>query len=175
MAVIKNTKDLQAFLEKNFEKMLNEELMKFAEEVKKALKAELSAKWYGRDGYGQQSNGTDYYTRTFQLLDSVSTKPVKKKGKDYYTEVFYDTDQMTTFPSYYKDNIQQWSTHESIIDGQDFREHLPEVIEYGNPSSLYGWNKGFNIVGDLTERLISDDALLQHFKSALRRKGFKVE
>jgi len=148
--------------------IISEEIMKFAKEVKKALKAELKAKFYGRPGYAQDNSGTDWYTRTWELVDCISVRPLKKNGNEFITEVFYDTDKMNTYPT----DGHEWSKHESITTGTDVRLMIPFWIEFGQDSPLYSWGE-FNIVGDLTERLIDDRALLQHFMSALTKKGFK--
>jgi hypothetical protein len=145
------------------------EIMKFAEEVKKALKMELKAKFYGRPGYGQNDSGTDWYTRTWELVECISVRPLKKNGNEYITEVFYDTDKMNTYDA----TNGEWSKHQSITTQTDVRLMIPFWIEFSQNSPLYSWGE-FHIVGDLTTRLIDDRALLQHFESALRRKGFQT-
>lgn len=158
-----NWKDLEKYLTS----IINAEIQKVGEEVRKALKQELKAKFYGRAGYHQNQESTDWYDRTWQLVECITLSPTNINGNEYSVRIFYDTDKMTTFSTEGK-----WSTHESIIDGRDFRKALPEVIEYGNPSTIYGW-EGFDIVGDLTDRLIDDKVVLQWFVKALEKKGFK--
>ena len=163
MKTFSNWKDLEKYLKS----IIEQELQKLGEEIKKALKQELKAKFYGRAGYHQNQDSTDWYDRTWQLLECITLSPTNINGNEYSVRVYYDTNKMTTFVT-----EDKWSTHQSIIDGRDFREALPEVIEFGNPSPLYGW-KGFNIVGDLTDRLIDDKVVLQWFVSALEKRGFK--
>lgn len=158
-------------LNKYLESIMADEIVKLGEEVKKALKSELKAKFYGREGYHPNQTETDYYLRTFQLLESIILSPVKKTGNEYSVRIFYDTGRMSTISGV---SGELWSTHESVIDGRDFREALPYVIEYGNPSPIYGWEP-FNIVGDLKERLSDDQVVLQWFKRALEKRGIKCE
>ena len=153
--------------------ILIEEMKKLGEEVRKALQSELKAKFYGRPGYHPNQQETDWYSRTWELLECISLD-VKSSGNEVTARIFYDTDKMNTSPSYIKNGVPQWSSHESIIDGRDFREALPEVIEYGNPSRIYGW-EAFNIVGDLTERFSDDQIVLQWFKHALEKRGINCE
>lgn len=154
-------------IEKYLENIIKEELQKVGEEIKKALRIELKSKFYGRPGYHQNQDSTDWYDRTWQLLDCIALSPTDINGNEFSVRVYYDTDKMDTFATEGK-----WSTHQSIINSRDFREALPEVIEYGNPSPIYGW-KAFNIVGDLTDRLIDDKVVLQWFVKALEKRGFK--
>lgn len=149
--------------------IMQKEIMKFAEEVKLKLQDELKTKFYGRAGYDADSSGTDYYTRTWELLECISVRPLKRVGNEITTEVFYDTDKMNTYPS----DGHEWSKHESITTGTDVRLMIPFWIEFSQNSPLYSW-EGFHIVGNVTEELISSRALLKHFSSALRLKGFKV-
>lgn len=163
--IAKNMNEINIYLGK----IIEQEIRNFAEQVKKALQQELKAKFYGRAGFHQNSDGTDWYTRTWELLECISVRPIRKNGNEYITEVFYDTDKMNTYPS----DGHEWSKHESIVTQTDSRLMLPFWIEYGQDSPLYSW-EGFNIVGDLTERLIDDKALLLHFEKELRKRGFQT-
>jgi hypothetical protein len=162
--VFNNLNELNTYLGK----IVEQEIVKFAEEVKKALQQELKAKFYGRAGYHQNSSGTDWYTRTWELVDCITCSLVKKNGNEYSIRVYYDTDRMNTY------NAQdgEWSKHQSITDSQDVRYMLPFWIEEGQDSPLYSWG-GFHIVKDLTDRLIDDRALLLHFAHKFEQKGFK--
>jgi hypothetical protein len=155
-------------LEAYLKQIIQDELAKVGEQIRLALRMELQAKFYGRPGYHPNQEETEYYSRTWQLLESVSLSPTNVSGNSYSVRIFYDTDKI--IPSYGEDG--KWSPHQSIIDDRAFNEALPEVIEYGNPSPLYGWEP-FNIVGDLTERLKDDKVVLQWFVKALEKKGFK--
>ena len=148
--------------------ILIEEMKKLGEEVRKALQQELKAKFYGREGFHPNQQETEWYSRTWELLNCISLE-VKSSGNEVTARIFYDTDKMNTYDAH-----PVWTGHKSIIDGRDFRKALPEVIEYGNPSPIYGWD-AFNIVGDLTERFSDDQVVLQWFKSALEKRGIKCE
>lgn len=164
MAVFKNLSEINSYVGK----IVEQEIKKLGEEIRKALRQELSAKFYGREGYHPNQTETAWYERSFELLECISMETVPSGKNQYGVRIFYDTDKMNTYPS--ADGM--WSKHESIIDGSDFREYLPEVIEYGNPSKLYGWS-AFNIVGDLTERIKDDQWVLKMFVKAFESKGFK--
>ena len=155
---------------KELEKHIPNIIKNFGEEIRKALKSELKAKFYGRPGYEQDSDGTDYYTRTWELLDSIVCSPVEHKGGKYTVRIYYDTDRMNTYPPV----DDSWSKHQSITTGTDIRLMLPYWVEFGQNSPLYSWG-GFNIVGDLADRLIEDHELLNCFVAAFRKLGFIVE
>lgn len=164
MKACKNLTEVNNYLGK----IVEQEIMKFAEEIKKALRSELKAKFYGREGYSQNDAGTQWYTRTWELIECISVRPLKKDGNVYSTEIFYDTDKMNTYDA----ANGEWSKHQSITTGTDVRLMLPFWVEFGQDSPLYSW-EGFNIVGDLTDRLIDDRALLLHFAHKFEQKGFK--
>lgn len=169
MPTIRNPKEIAKYIMP----ILIEEMKKLGEEIRKALQSELKAKFYGREGYHQNQEATDWYERSWELLECISLD-IKVSGNEVIARIFYDTDKMTTSPSYVKDGVTQWSRHESITTGTDVRLMLPYWIEFGQSSPLYSWS-GFNIVGDLTERLSDDQVVLQWFKRAFEKRGYRVE
>ena len=65
-----NWKDLEKYLTS----IINAEIQKVGEEVRKALQQELRAKFYGRAGYHQNQESTDWYDRTWQLVECITLR-----------------------------------------------------------------------------------------------------
>ena len=164
--LIDNWSELEAYIIHS----IKEELKKIGEEIKKAIKMELKTMWYGRDGYSQNSNITNSYERTWELLECITLSPVDIEGNEYSVMVYYDTDKMGTYK-----NEGYLSQHESHISGDDIRHVLPKWIEEGttNPSPIYNIPKT-NIVGNVKDTMKDDMLLLQWFTYNLSKRGFKV-
>lgn len=163
--VAKNLKEIEQYLGK----IIMEEIKKIGEETRKAVRMEIKTRFYGRPGYEPDAKETAYYQRTFQLLDSIVCSAVKVSGNEYSVNIYSDSNKM--IPAYGEPGY--WSQHQSIVDNSPFNENLMEVIENGNPSKIYGWSP-FNIFGGVSERWTDDQVLLQHFKHAFEKRGFKV-
>lgn len=163
--VAKNLKEVEQYIGK----IIIEEIKKIGEETRKAVRMELKTRFYGRPGYSPDAKETAYYQRTMQLLDSIVCSPVRISSNEYSISIYSDPDKM--IPSYGEDGY--WSQHQSIVDNSPFNEHLMEVIEYGNPSKIYGWEP-FSIFGGISERWSDDKVLLQHFAHAFKKRGFTV-
>jgi hypothetical protein len=167
---IKTWGDLRRVLKRDIGLIIQDELKNIGDEIKKALKQELKSKWYGRSGYSSESFSTDSYDRTFELLESITLSPTSIKGNQFSVRIYYDTDKMNTYDS----ENGMLSKHKSHISGEDSRVMLPYWIEEGTSGSpIYNMPRT-NVVGDLKDRLIDDKALLQHFESALKKRGYDV-
>ena len=165
MKTFKNLNELNDYLGK----IVEEEIKKIGNETKKALQAEIKAKFYGRPGYHPNQEETNWYTRTWELLNCIDTE-FKRIGKnEFQVRVFYNTDLMNTYPA----EPGKWSSHQSITTGTDSRLMFPAWLEWGQNSPLYSW-EGMNIVGDLYDRWEDDKVIMQHFRDAFLRKGFQV-
>ena len=150
-------------------RVIEEEIVKFGEEVKKALQMEVRSIFYGREGYHPNAEETAYYKRTWQLIECITCSPVKVSGNKYSVKIYYDTDKLIPMQG----EGGYFPSHMSVVDGRPFQEGLPYTIEYGNPSRIYGW-EAFHIVENLRNRLADDKAILQWFVSAFQRRGFNV-
>jgi len=149
------------------------EIKEIGQRTKLALQAEIKSKFYGRPGYHPNQTETDWYTRTFELLNCIDTE-FKMIGKNQFqVRIFYNTDLMNTSPSYIKNGKNQWSSHQSITTGTDVRLMFPLWLEFGQDSPLHSW-EGMNIVGDLFDRWEDDKVVMQHFRDAFRKEGYTV-
>jgi len=165
MKVFKSLKEVNQYVGQ----IVVQEIVKIGEETRKAIRMEIQSRFYGRPGYNPTAKETDYYERTFSLLDSIVCSPVKISGNSYSVSIYSDPDKMT--PAFGKPGY--WSQHQSIVDDSPFNESLMETIEYGNPSKIYGWSP-FLIFGGIKERWTEDQVLLNHFKQAFIKRGFTV-
>ena len=169
MKVCKNLNEVIDYIASIVER----EIKIIGERTKDALKMEVKSKFYGRPGYHPNQQETDWYVRTWELLNCIDFEFKKINKNEYQVRIFYNTDKMTTSPSYIRNGKKQWSSHESITTGTDVRLMFPAWLEWGQNSPLYSW-EGMNIVGDLYDRWEDDRVVMQHFRDTFRKEGFTV-
>jgi predicted metalloprotease with PDZ domain len=109
------------YINKTIRAVLNE----IAKETTDELMNIVWTDWYMANG------PSDYYHATGQLLDSVVSSKVKKSGSGYKVDIYMDSRKLK--PNYL---VNTFSEHMGF-DGRPFTSSLIEVIEEGNPSSIY--------------------------------------
>lgn len=156
------------------------------------MKDYINTEWY-RDG----ESGTPYYTSLGEM--SKIYKRLYANTKDNYVVVGYATDELpvdsaplTTFFNR-PEGIQKfanrnnyWPSYISIVDGEDMREDMPYVIEYGwsitglidsylsNYGNKIGRQKRPGIYAHSYLKKFLEDNFGELVKRAFRKKGFKV-
>lgn len=160
MPEFKSLKELNDYIEKQY---LVQFLEKIGNEIKGWLKNNVRLLWYERDFT------PTHYTRTMELIECISVRPVKKNADgSYQTEVFFDTDKMHTYPA----SDGEWSKHESITSGTDVRLMIPAFVEFGENSPLFSY-EGVHPVETTKEEIISDGYIINRMKELLESKGIK--
>lgn len=157
---------------KAMENIIIQQLEKVGEDVKEELKDRIKKYWYGRPGYSPDASETDFYRRTFSLINSIKLSTVRKFGNTYEIEVYFNYGEFDVSPG----ENGYWSQHSSIIDGSPFIYGLVETIlnGRGNPSRLYGWS-GTHIMEDTKDLIKKGKWLLTAMKQGLISKGFRVK
>lgn len=156
-----NFKDLIAYLENQ----LPISLELIGEEIKEMLRNNIQQLWY--DQYQPQ-----YYTRTYEYINSLRVSKAKKIGNGYEVEIYFAYDLIQPYPA----ENGEWSKHESIVNGQDVSAAIPHYVEYGNNSSLFNLESvhpgGLHIVEDMKNWLRQYDFLRKQIAIFLGEKGF---
>lgn len=145
-------------------------LLTLIAELTLLVKNELYSNWYNRSWY----NPNSLYERTYELLNAITWRRI---GQRLEFEIFYDESEIN--PSGNSED-EGWTQHRSKYGGkgheadEDFITGLTEVMEYGNPSSVYGWSKGnapkpFTIVEMFIREYIKDYILKE-----MRKRGFTI-
>lgn len=148
---------------KHLESQMVLNLAKIGEEVKGWLRNNVHLLWYNRPFTPQN------YDRTFELIECLSVRPVKKTGNgQYQVEIYFDTDKMNTYPA----ENGQWSKHESITTGTDVRLFIPLWIEEGQNSPLYSFD-GVHPVETTISEVEQDHYIKNRMMELLRDKGYK--
>ena len=136
-------------------------LEKIGEELRDVLRNNVRLLWYGR-GYTPT-----HYTRTYELIDSLSVTKAKKVGNAWEVMIYFDTDKIHPYPA----ENGEWSKHQSITNGQNVAEWIPYWTNFGQDSPLFSYDG----VGFLEETLRweSDDKYVRNrMKELLEDKGF---
>jgi hypothetical protein len=150
-------------LMKHLESQMVNNLQKIGDEVKSWLRNNVRLLWYERDFTPQA------YTRTMELIECISVRPVKKTGNgQYQVEIFFDTDKMNTYPA----SDGEWSKHESITTGTDVRLMIPSFIEWGQDSPLFSY-AGVHPVEITISEIEQDKYIITRMRELLESKGYK--
>jgi ABC-type molybdate transport system substrate-binding protein len=160
MPEFKDLKSLNVYIEKTY---LIQALNKIGEEIKGWLRNNVRLLWYER------SYTSTAYSRTYELIDSISVRQAKKMPDGYYqVEIYFDTDLMNTYPA----SDGEWSKHESITTGTDVRLMIPAFVEWGQNSPLFSY-EGVHPVQTTYEEIRDDNYLVTRMKELLGNAGFK--
>jgi hypothetical protein len=147
---------------KYLEEQVEVNIQKIGEEIKGVLRNNVRLLWYERDFTPQ------YYTRTYELIDSITCRKAKKTAiGTYEVEIYFDTDKINPYPS----ENGEWSKHESITDGSNVSQYIPQYIEEGQNSSIYSY-EGVHPVRETVDWEKDDRYLKNRMKELLEDKGF---
>ena len=105
----------------------------------------------------------DRYSRTLELLNSISTTNVAKVYGRYIVKIYYDT---TKIHPYMVDG--QWNKHADFY-GNDVSEYIPLWIEYGTENNKHYEHDGISAIEDVFEWISTEYNRL--FASALKTTG----
>jgi hypothetical protein len=154
-----NMDDLLKYLESN----IPIDLEKIGEEIKGVLRFNVQQLWYNRPFT------PTHYTRTFELIDSITCSKAKKVGNgEYQVQIYFDTDKINPYPS----ENGEWSKHESITTGTNIAPYLPLWIEEGQNSPLFSYD-GVHPVETTIDWVIEDQYLKNRMIELLEKRGFK--
>jgi hypothetical protein len=137
-----------------------------AEEVKQLMHDYIQTNLY--DAYQPTE-----YIRTYDYLNSLSVKPVRKENGWNVVEIYFD-------PSTIKQDIQPfWNAHMSVYGNKEWKgtpinELIPLWLNEGVESPLYS-HKGIHVVDNTIEELKSTKMHLEKIKDLLQTKGIRVE
>lgn len=147
---------------KYLEEQVEVNINKIGEEIKSVLRNNVRVLWYERPFTPQ------YYSRTYELIDSISLKRAKKTALGTYEcEIYFDTDKINPYPS----ENGEWSKHQSITDDEDVSEFIPLWVEEGENSPLFSY-EGVYPVRETKDFLEEDKYLKNRMKELLEDKGF---
>jgi hypothetical protein len=153
-------------LYKHLENSILLDVQKIGEEVKNVLRNNVRVLFYERNGMNWTPED---YTRTYELIDSISVSPIKKIGNKYEVSVYFDDEKIHPYKV-----AGEWSAHESVVTGENISQNLPFYMEYGNQSSLYSYSPDSPPVQTTIEDLKSDDYIKERLKELLKMQGYKV-
>jgi hypothetical protein len=140
---------------------------KTAEEVQQIMQDYIQSNLY--DSY-QPSE----YIRTYDYLNSLSVKKVRKENGWNVVEIFFDPEKI-------KQNEVEgfWNQHMSAYGyrewkGTQINELIPMWLEEGVESPLFS-RKGIHVVDETIKELEQTKIHLQKIKEILLQKGIQVE
>lgn len=152
----KSLKQFNVFAEKIIKNSLDEISSNVLEKLKYNVENRLYDAWT-----------PEMYSRTGELLKSISKTKVTKVYGYYVVKIFYDTDKI--HPYITDDN--KWNKHADIY-GENISEYIPLWIEYGTENSFYN-HDGINAIHDTFEWISKEYNRM--FKETLKYKGIKIE
>lgn len=156
----KNLDEVWSYIEKNI--VIN--LEQIGKEVRDLLYKNVDTLWYGR-GYTPT-----HYTRTRQLIDSITVSKARKTTDGYEVLIYFDSDKIEPLSP---GNPGEWTRHKSIVTDTPSAVYLPLWIEKGQNSPLFSY-EGVHAVEKTKQEIISDDLIKKRIMSLLGMKGFKV-
>jgi hypothetical protein len=142
------------------------DMQKIGEEVKNVLRNNVRVLFYERNGMNWTPED---YTRTYELIDSLTVTPVKKIGNKYEVSVYFDDSKINPYKV-----AGEWSAHESVVTGADISQNLPFYMEYGNQSPLYSYKPTSPPVETTIQELKDDNYIKERLKELLEMQGYKV-
>lgn len=154
---IKSSGDLQALL-KHIEDKANASLEAVARKVEEEVKDYIQKNLY-------DVNSHKYYERTMQFLNSVDIKPTGANS----VEIYFDTSKIS--PSSGREGM--WPQHQSITDGTDVSNMIPEFMEKGVSGSLHD-REGIYSMKNTAEALEKNKLHVHELMKQLASKGIKA-
>lgn len=139
------------------------DLEAIGEKIKNILRENVKKLWYERN------YTPTHYTRTFELIDSITVSQARKINKGYEVVIYFDPDKINPYPA----ENGEWSKHESITTGTNIAPYLPLWIEEGQNSPLFSY-EGVHPVKTTKEYLRQNQYIIREMAKLLEAKGFKV-
>lgn len=134
-------------------------------QIKEMLRKNVQELWYER------SYTPTNYTRTFELIDSITVTDVERVPDGYQVVIYFDTDKINPYPPAQEG---EWPRHQSITDGADVSAYIPQWIEFGQNSPLFSY-EGVHAMQKTKEEVVDDDWIKKRIKDLLGVKGFTVK
>jgi len=153
-------------LMKHLENNILLDIQKIGEEVKNVLRNNVRVLFYERNGMNWTPEN---YTRTYELIDSITVSPVNKIGNKYKLSVYFDDNKIHPYKV-----SGEWSAHESVVTEENISKNLPFYMEYGNQSSLYSYEPDSPPVETTIKDLKDDNYIKTRLKELLEMQGYKV-
>ncbi len=158
---IRSFSQLDQVLNQNIALLVKE----IGEHIKDMLRKNVDELWYKR-GYTPT-----HYTRTFQLINSITVTDVKKVPEGYQVVIFFDPDKIHPHPPA---KPREWPRHQSVTDGADVSFYIPWWVEFGQKSPLFSY-EGVHAMEKTKEEVIDDEWIKQRIKEVLGVRGFIVK
>lgn len=152
----KNNKQLIKFMEKKLKAALDEVSDVALEKLRYHVENRLYDAWT-----------PEMYSRTGELLKSISKTKVTKVYGYYVVKIYYDTNKIHPYVS----DDARWNKHADIY-GENVSEYIPLWAEYGTDNSLHN-HDGIHAIEDTFEWISKEYNRM--FKEILKHKGIKVE
>ena len=138
-------------------------LERIGEELKGVLRNNVRLLWYERD------YTPTHYTRTYELIDSITVSKAKKVGNGYEVMIYFDTDKINPYPA----SDGEWSKHQSITTGTDVSVYIPLWADQGQNSPLFSY-EGVGFMKETIDWIKEDEYLKNRMIELLVMKGFNV-
>lgn len=134
-------------------------------QIKEMLRKNVQELWYER------SYTPTHYTRTFELIDSITVTEAKRVPDGYQVVIYFDTDKIHPYPPA---KPREWPRHQSVTDGADVSFYIPWWVEFGQKSPLFSY-EGVHAMEKTKEEVIDDEWIKQRIKEVLGVRGFIVK
>lgn len=150
-------------LMKHLESQMVVNLEKIGEEIKSVLRHNVKTLWYDRPFT------PTHYSRTFELIDSITCSKAKQIGNGaYQVQIYFDTDKINPYPA----SDGEWSKHESITTGTNVNVYIPIWANEGQDSPLFSY-EGVHFVEATIDWEKEDKYLMNRMKELLEKQGWK--
>jgi hypothetical protein len=149
-------------------------LRKIATEIKSVLQRYIKTEIYDK---GQAV--TDWYTRTYELLNCLETSEVKKVGKGQYeVYVYFDTSKIHPFERRGMYDYDGFNAHMSLngdreYEGRTISDWLVQWWEYGNDNPIWDM-EGVGMVQKTVDWVKDDRYHLNRMCELLRDKNLNA-
>lgn len=170
---IKNERQLKSLLEPVLKNALNN----IAQQVREELKSNLMNDWYMRPGYKPSEQS---YERTYELYQSITAEPVKKRGNEFDVNVFFDLTKIKAYARLTGFNAHMSLGNIASYEGKPISWWLINWIDQGvepREDGSYFGNQPIDgiYMFDKTKKWIESGNLDSIIRRVFASNGFKIK